>query len=128
MNTSFNPASQTSILDNYVAVLKKYNDFSGRARRGEFWDFVIVNVVVAQVLNLINALLFNGATLTGALTVILALNVVTLLPSAAVFVRRMHDVGKSGWYVLIPVYSLILAYKEGDKGLNKYGTDPKKSL
>ena len=128
MNTSFNPASQASILDNYVAVLKKYNDFSGRARRGEFWDFVMVNVVVAQVLNLINALLFNGATLTGALTVILTLNVVTLLPSAAVFVRRMHDVGKCGWYVLIPVYNLILAYREGEKGLNKYGADPKKIL
>ena len=50
-----------------------------------------------------------------------------LLPSIAVAVRRMHDVGKSGWYILIPIYNFILSVTEGDKGKNKYGTDPKSS-
>lgn len=45
--------------------------------------------------------------------------------SLAVGVRRMHDVGKSGWFLLIPIYSLILAVTEGEKGTNRYGKDPK---
>ena len=50
-----------------------------------------------------------------------------LAPSIAVAVRRMHDVGKSGWFLLIPIYNLILACTEGQKGDNEYGTDPKAS-
>ena len=48
-----------------------------------------------------------------------------MIPSLAVAVRRMHDVGKSGWYILIPIYSFILAVTEGEKGANQYGPDPK---
>ena len=48
-----------------------------------------------------------------------------LIPSIAVGVRRMHDVGKSGWFLLIPIYNFILAVSEGEKGDNKYGPDPK---
>ncbi len=48
-----------------------------------------------------------------------------IIPGIAVAIRRMHDVGKSGWYCLIPIYSLILAFTEGDKGPNEYGPDPK---
>ena len=49
----------------------------------------------------------------------------TLLPLIAVAARRMHDVGKSGWYMLIPIYSLILACTEGEAGENMYGPNPK---
>jgi uncharacterized membrane protein YhaH (DUF805 family) len=48
---------------------------------------------------------------------------VLLIPSIAVAVRRMHDVGKSGWFVLIPIYGLILACTQGVKGENEYGTE-----
>lgn len=48
-----------------------------------------------------------------------------LIPALAVGVRRMHDVGKSGWYLLIPIYNLILAFTEGDAGDNEYGPNPK---
>jgi uncharacterized membrane protein YhaH (DUF805 family) len=48
-----------------------------------------------------------------------------LLPSIAIGVRRMHDVGKSGWFLLIPIYNFILAVSEGEKGENQYGQDPK---
>ena len=48
-----------------------------------------------------------------------------LVPSIAVGVRRMHDVGKSGWFLLIPIYNLILACTDGVKGENEYGADPK---
>ena len=48
-----------------------------------------------------------------------------MLPSIAVGIRRMHDVGKSGWFILIPIYDLILAVTPGVIGPNKYGEDPK---
>ena len=47
-----------------------------------------------------------------------------LVPSIAVGVRRMHDVGKSGWFLLIPIYNLILTVTEGEKGENEYGQEP----
>jgi uncharacterized membrane protein YhaH (DUF805 family) len=47
------------------------------------------------------------------------------IPSIAVGVRRMHDVGKSGWFLLIPIYNLILACTDGVQGDNEYGADPK---
>ncbi|NJL75178.1 MAG: DUF805 domain-containing protein [Saprospiraceae bacterium] len=47
-----------------------------------------------------------------------------LVPSLAVAVRRMHDVGKEWWYMLIPIYNLILALTKGEEGTNKYGPDP----
>jgi len=52
----------------------------------------------------------------------------TLLPGIGVAIRRMHDVGKSGWFMLIPIYNLILAFTEGDKGPNEYGEDPKANM
>tara|TARA_B110000459_G_scaffold179685_1_gene205868 strand:- start:986 stop:1153 length:168 start_codon:yes stop_codon:yes gene_type:complete len=50
-----------------------------------------------------------------------------LIPGIAVAVRRMHDVGKSGWFILIPIYNIILAFTDGDSGDNKYGPNPKES-
>ncbi|GAB4017775.1 DUF805 domain-containing protein [Spirosoma migulaei] len=123
MNTSINSATSVSIVDNYVAVLKKYSDFQGRARRTEYWYFFLVNVVVTQVLNYTNIFLFGGSTVIGWL--LMLVNLAILVPSVAVAVRRMHDVGKSGWYALIPIYNLILACTEGTQGANEYGNDPK---
>jgi uncharacterized membrane protein YhaH (DUF805 family) len=102
----------------YLAVLKKYADFNGRARRSEYWYFVLFNFIISVVLNV--AGLGIG---TPFLSTIYSLAV--MLPSLAVAVRRMHDVNKSGWYILIPIYNLILACTEGTSGPNDYGTDPK---
>lgn len=51
-----------------------------------------------------------------------------MLPAIAVGVRRMHDVGKSGWFLLIPIYSLILALTNGEEGENEYGEDAKNPI
>ncbi|MGA0559677.1 DUF805 domain-containing protein [Larkinella sp. VNQ87] len=123
MNTSMPSSASSSILDNYVSVLKKYNDFNGRARRSEYWQFFLINMGITQVLNFTNILLFGGSTLMGMVTMLFSL--ATLVPSVAVAIRRMHDVNKSGWYCLIPVYNLILACTEGTAGPNAYGNDPK---
>ena len=102
----------------YLEVLKKYAEFEGRARRSEYWYFVLVNTIISVVLAIIGA-----ATNTTILRGLYSLAV--LLPSIAVGVRRMHDIGKSGWYILVPIYNLILASTEGDSGDNEYGPDPK---
>jgi uncharacterized membrane protein YhaH (DUF805 family) len=105
-------------MDYFIKVLKNYAVFTGRARRSEYWYFVlfyvIISIGVTVVANLINFPLLSTI-----------FSLAFLVPSIAVGVRRMHDVGKSGWYILIPIYNLVLACTEGDKGSNEYGPDPK---
>jgi uncharacterized membrane protein YhaH (DUF805 family) len=105
-------------MDYFIKVLKNYAVFTGRARRSEYWYFVlfymIIAIAVAVVANLINFPLLSTV-----------LSFAFLVPSIAVGIRRMHDVGKSGWYILIPIYNLVLACTEGEKGDNQYGPDPK---
>lgn len=106
------------VLRNYVKVLRNYATFQGRARRSEYWYFFLVNMIVAMAFGFI-----CGLARVGYLANIYSLAV--LVPSIAVGVRRMHDVGKSGWFLLIPVYNLILACTKGEQGINEYGADPK---
>ncbi len=101
--------------------LKKFSDFEGRARRKEYWMFFLFVFIVSLVLGMIDEVITPGGI--GMLGLIFQLAV--LIPTIAVAIRRMHDVGKSGWFILIPIYNLILAITEGEKGENQYGPDPK---
>ncbi len=103
----------------YLLVLKKYAIFTGRARRSEYWYFTLFSVIISIALTLSDSILN-----TQFLDSIYSLAV--LVPSIAVGVRRMHDVNKSGWFLLIPIYNLILACTEGTEGHNDYGSDPKR--
>ncbi|MEV6520858.1 DUF805 domain-containing protein [Longispora sp. NPDC051575] len=108
----------------YVAVLKNYVGFSGRARRKEYWMFTLVNVIVAVALAVVGALVETNIPYYLYLAAI-------LLPSLAVGVRRLHDTNRSGWWTLIalvPFGSLVLFVffvTAGDLGPNAYGEDPK---
>lgn len=111
----------------YIGVLKNYVGFSGRARRTEFWMFVLFNVIVSVILSIIDRLIGNNI-----LGYIYALAV--LLPSLAVAVRRLHDTDRTGWWILIgliPVIGaivLIVFYAmPGTVGPNRYGADPKQA-
>lgn len=106
----------------YIKVIQNYALFSGRARRKEYWMFFLFNVIISMVFTIIDQIVF-GLYQPQWLSNLYSLAV--LVPSLAVAVRRMHDVGKSGWYILIPIYNLILAVTEGDNGPNEYGEDPK---
>ena len=103
----------------YVEVLKKYAVFEGRSAREEFWVYALVNLIVTVVLHLILPLLGT----------IYALAV--LLPSLAVGARRLHDIGRSGWWLLLsllPPISLVLLYffvLDSQPGTNEYGPNPK---
>lgn len=107
----------------YVAVLKKYTVFTGRARRSEYWYFFLFNMIVSVVLAVLDSVLGFGEAGAGFLRI--TYSIAVLLPAIGVGVRRMHDVGKSGWFLLIPIYNLVLACTNGDAGPNEYGPDPK---
>lgn len=110
----------------YTDVLKKYATFSGRARRQEFWMFILFNFIVAMVLLGIDVAI--GAN--GILYIVYVL--ATILPTLAVTVRRLHDLGKSGgWYFIsfVPliggIWLLVLTATEGQREPNQYGPSPK---
>ena len=108
----------------YLKVVKNYVDFNGRARRKEYWMYSLFNLIFLIIAMLMDK--FIGTELKGQNYGLFYLlySLTTLLPSIGVVIRRMHDVGKSGWFVLIPIYNIILALSEGEKQTNQYGVDP----
>jgi uncharacterized membrane protein YhaH (DUF805 family) len=125
----------------YLKVLKQYADFSGRARRTEYWMFVLFNIIFALVAIAIDNLLgitfsFSGPDGTAVPFfygyIYVLYNLAILLPSLAVGVRRLHDVGKSGWMMLIAliplvggIWLLVLFCTDSQSGPNKWGENPK---
>jgi uncharacterized membrane protein YhaH (DUF805 family) len=108
----------------YLTVFKKYATFSGRARRAEYWCFFLFSFIAMIALGFIDDLLKITPHQDGSVLVSIY-QLAVLIPSVAVSIRRMHDVNKSGWFILIPIYSFILIIMSGTKGDNKYGSDPK---
>ena len=102
----------------YVDVLKKYAVFNGRARRKEYWMFVLINVLISAALGFVGGLI--GLSIIGSIY-----SLAVLVPSIAVGVRRMHDTDHSGWFLLIPFYNLYLAVTDGQRSENRFGSDPK---
>ena len=112
----------------FVGALQKYATFSGRARRQEFWMFMLFYVIFAVAAGVLDAIL-GTAFVSGLYSVAL------LVPYLAVAVRRLHDIDKSGAWIfisLIPIigsiWFLILLATEGTRGSNNYGEDPKGSF
>jgi uncharacterized membrane protein YhaH (DUF805 family) len=121
--------------------LKRYFDFSGRSRRKEYWMFAILYIVLYIIAGILDVQLGFATTTSssefgdgsasasfnmqgGMLTMILQLAL--LIPSIALAVRRMHDNDKSGWWILVPIYNIIVIwFMEGTRGPNRFGPDPK---
>ena len=104
----------------YFNVLKEYATFTGRARRKEYWMFTLISTIISFIISYIE---ISNQIYTEVYSTIYSIGV--LVPSLAVGVRRMHDVGKSGWFILIPIYNLILACTDSEHGPNKWGNNPK---
>ncbi len=108
-----------------TCLLKKYKDFSGRASRSEYWYFFLFYFLVMILLNIAVAIL--PQTIGMLLMTVVMFGVI--LPSTAVAVRRLHDIDKSGWFLLlslIPLINFVLLYffvKKGSEGANRFG-DP----
>jgi uncharacterized membrane protein YhaH (DUF805 family) len=113
----------------YIAVWEKFAVFSGRARRAEYWYFCLANLIVGFVLGLIEGftlgLAGSGRSDYSVSWLSNVYSLVILIPSIAVGVRRMHDVDKSGWFLLVPFYNLYLSIQPGTVGPNRFGPDPK---
>jgi uncharacterized membrane protein YhaH (DUF805 family) len=116
----------------YLAVLSKYADFNGRARRKEYWMFALFQIIVYVILEVLLGVT-NGSSLITILLVIYALG--TLLPTLGVLIRRLHDQDKSGFWIfisLVPfiggIWLLVLTLIEGTRGPNKFGPDPKMAV
>lgn len=112
----------------YLKVVKNYVGFQGRARRKEYWMFILFNWIIAMALSLVLGL-FNQS-LGATLGYIYSLAV--LLPGLAVAVRRLHDTGRSGWMILlglIPLVGFIILIvfmcQDSQEGSNPYGPNPK---
>jgi uncharacterized membrane protein YhaH (DUF805 family) len=122
-------------MDWYLVVLRKYAVFSGRARRKEYWLFVLFNITIAVVLALIDRGIgtYYANAGTGILGGIYALLV--LIPGIAVSVRRLHDTGRSGWWLLIglvpligAIVLLVFVLQDSKPGENVYGPNPKSAV
>lgn len=111
----------------YMEALGKYVEFEGRSRRTELWTFVLVNIVISVILSVLDTIVGMGIGFIGTL-----FSLAILLPSIAVGVRRLHDIGKEGWWILIGLIPLIgwivLIYfyvQDSEPGANAYGANPK---
>ncbi|HDM8195234.1 DUF805 domain-containing protein [Vibrio harveyi] len=120
------------MFDWYYMVILNYSNFSGRARRQEYWYFTLVNVLVNLVMGIIDRVIGSVMQMDnfGFFGVIYALFI--MIPSIAVTVRRLHDSGRTGWWALIafvPIIGvLVLLYfliQDSEEGSNQYGANPK---
>lgn len=137
----------------YLAALKNYAVFRGRARRREYWMFVLVNAIIGIALAVIgklakmpdgptfgigmsrNGLGVFGIGLFSSPILFQVYALATLLPFLAVEVRRLHDTGRTGWwwlFGLVPVLGqivlVVFCARDGAAGDNRYGPDPKAAI
>jgi uncharacterized membrane protein YhaH (DUF805 family) len=117
----------------FIKVVKSFS-FGGRARRKEYWMFFLFVIVISFLLGLLDAILgtYSKRAEIGLLGGLFVLAIV--IQSIAVGVRRLHDTGRSGWWLLInfvpfvgPIIVLVLMILEGQQGENRYGPDPKQA-
>jgi uncharacterized membrane protein YhaH (DUF805 family) len=116
----------------YLHVLRQYTVFTGRARRTEYWMFTLFSVIIAIVLAVLDSLLGLSFLPGGTGLLGLLYSLAVLLPSLGVSIRRLHDTGRTGWWLLIALIPLVGAIvlivflaTAGNIGQNSYGPDPK---
>jgi uncharacterized membrane protein YhaH (DUF805 family) len=116
----------------FVEALKKYAVFSGRSRRKEYWYFVLFVVFISIVLSTIDGLFGTYHRESGAGLLSTMFSLAVLIPSIAVSVRRLHDIDRTGWWVLISlvplvgwIVLLVFHVQDGTPGPNRFGPDPK---
>lgn len=114
----------------YLTVLKKYAVFEGRANRPEYWYFFLFNLLISFGLGFVDGIagmvMDTGIGILGGLY-----SLFVLIPSLAVAVRRLHDTGRSGWWLLIAlipivgtIILIVFLVQEGDPQANEYGPNP----
>ncbi|MDR0217719.1 MAG: DUF805 domain-containing protein [Enterobacteriaceae bacterium] len=111
----------------YLQVLKNYANFSGRARRKEYWMFYLFNIIVTIAIAVLGSIIDQSIGIVLACLYLLF----AFIPGLAVTVRRLHDIDRSGWWFLlafVPVGGFVLfifSVLDGTEGSNSYGENPK---
>ena len=115
-----------SFVDAINSVFSQYANFSGRARRSEYWYYVLCYAIISIVINLLS----QASSVFAIVGTVVGLALIC--PTLAVEIRRLHDIGKSGWYLrfnLIPLVGAIILIvwfcKDSEPGDNMYGPNPK---
>jgi len=125
------PGKRKRLVMNYYSIcLSKFADFSGRARRREYWTFALVNCLIALLLLILGLAFGEDSPASNIMVTIFYL--IMLVPNLSVSVRRLHDIGKSGWWLfigLIPLVGslllLVWSLMDSEEGENQYGENPK---
>jgi uncharacterized membrane protein YhaH (DUF805 family) len=110
-------------MDYFTGALKKYADFTGRARRKEYWMFILIYFIINITLAVLGLDIISGLVAIGL-----------LVPSISIAARRLHDTGRSGWWqliVLIPIIGfivLIVFLAQDSHDANDYGVNPKSGV
>lgn len=133
---SFKKESEFGVFDWWKKVVKdNYANFEGRARRAEYWNYILGNIIITFSLYFVTFIIafvpiLNIVSIVGIICIVV-LSIGTIIPSLAVAVRRLHDTNKSGWYLLlnfVPIGNIVLIVflaTEGTRGPNSFGDDPK---
>ncbi len=122
--------SNTETMNYFVKALKQYIDFNSRAHRKEYWMFFLFYIIFAIVASVLDGALGLANEMgTGPIGNVYSLAL--FIPSLAAAVRRLHDTGRSGWWVLIGliplvglIWLIVLLASKGQAGANQYGDDP----
>jgi len=127
-------------MDWMLMPLRRYAEFSGRSRRKEYWMFALLNVLIALFVGLVTLVMAVSVSSESAMMVVVTpvlilwflLSLVFIIPGLAVTIRRLHDIDKSGWTILLaliplvgPIVLLVFYCTEGTPGPNRFGPDPK---
>jgi uncharacterized membrane protein YhaH (DUF805 family) len=119
-------------MGSYATAWKKYATFSGRATRGEYWGFVLINLVIAAILYIPAAVTTKSGSTSPLVYLPGVFELIIIIPSLAVLVRRLHDSDRSGgWFFIgfVPIigglWLFILTLLGGSAGENKYGPNPR---
>lgn len=119
----------------YLKVLKNYAVFSGRAQRAEYWFFVLFSTIASILLLVVDGVIGTVDMELGLGLLYVVYSLAVLIPSLAVSVRRLHDIGKSGWWLLIgfipfigPIVLLVFFILDSQVVENAYGPNPKAAV
>jgi len=119
----------------YVIPLKKFADFSGRAQRSEYWYFILFNFLISAGLTFIDLIIGTIDLNTGMGLFSGIFSLAILVPSISVGVRRLHDIDRSGWWMLlalIPVIGAIILIiffaLDSQPDTNRFGSNPKAAI
>lgn len=103
----------------YTLVLKKFAVFSGRARRKEYWMFMLFNVLIAIAIGAIEGAFRSKGMISNLYSLAM------FVPGIAVGVRRLHDTNRSGWWLLLPIVNLVFLCLDSQREANRFGPSKK---